>query len=72
MSTQTAPPRPKPGSPIPLPANFPVEWENPDDAKRMWTIDRIHSGEVVPILAACRRKPVEQWRDWLSRQRQIE
>ena len=23
-------------------------------------------------LAACRRKPVEQWRDWLSRQRQIE
>ncbi|RLT32461.1 MAG: hypothetical protein DWI57_18360 [Chloroflexi bacterium] len=24
------------------------------------------------VLAACRRKPVEQWRDWLSRQRQIE
>ena len=27
---------------------------------------------LVDQLAACRRKPVEQWRDWLSRQRQIE
>ena len=27
---------------------------------------------TVQFLAACRRKPVEQWRDWLSRQRQIE
>ena len=42
----------------------------------------ITNGEPTPLwplieklcaaLAACRRKPVEQWRDWLSRQRQIE
>ncbi len=50
MSTQNASARPKPGSPIPLPPDFPVTWENPQDAKRMWNFDRVHSGEVVPTL----------------------
>lgn len=44
------PSKPIPGAPIPVPADFPVVWQNPDDAKRLWTFDRVHSGEVVPTL----------------------
>lgn len=50
MSPKDANARPKPGSPIPLPANFPVMWETPQDAKRMWTFDPVHSGEVIHTL----------------------
>ncbi|MCL4833352.1 MAG: hypothetical protein KJZ86_12985 [Caldilineaceae bacterium] len=50
MSSQDSSARPKPGSRIPLPANFPVVWENPADAKHMWTLDRVHGGEVVSAL----------------------
>ncbi len=37
--------------PIPLPPDFPVEWDNPEDAKRFWTRDRMHTPFPMPLLA---------------------
>lgn len=52
MSRKDDTPHPRPGSPIPTPANFPVVWENPEDARLLWTFDPVHSGEVIPTLMA--------------------
>ena len=38
--------------PITLPSDFPVEWDNPEDAGRFWTRDRMHQPFPVPVLAA--------------------
>jgi pyruvate,water dikinase len=35
---------------IPIPSDFPVSWEKPDDAKFFWTIDRMHLPEPVTRL----------------------
>jgi rifampicin phosphotransferase len=35
---------------IPVPPSFPVRWERPDDAKRFWTLDRMHWPEPVTPL----------------------
>ncbi|MBT4072143.1 MAG: hypothetical protein HOE75_00425 [Chloroflexi bacterium] len=36
---------------IPLPNDFPVEWDAPEDANRYWTRDRMHQPFAMPILA---------------------
>ncbi|MDP6821782.1 MAG: hypothetical protein QF554_00625 [Dehalococcoidia bacterium] len=36
---------------ITLPADFPVEWNSPEDADRFWTRDRMHQPFPVPVLA---------------------
>jgi phosphohistidine swiveling domain-containing protein len=52
---------PTAGRPIPAPADFPVSWENPDDAKLTWKMES-HANVNVPmapliysVLAACVR-----------------
>ena len=40
-----------PASYIPTPANFPVEWANPDDALLFWTRERMHFSEPVTPLS---------------------
>jgi pyruvate,water dikinase len=35
---------------IPAPSNFPVAWDRPDDARRYWTLDRMHwPAPVTPL-----------------------
>lgn len=36
---------------IPLPPDFPVEWDDPADAARFWSRDRMHNPFPSPILA---------------------
>ncbi len=38
-----------PGQPIPIPADFPVSWENPDDAKLTWQLDSHMTGALAPL-----------------------
>lgn len=45
------PPQPAPGKPIPLPSDFPVEWEDPADARMHWTFDPMHFPDPVLPLA---------------------
>ena len=37
---------------ITLPSDFPVEWDDPEDAKRFWTRDRMHQPFPVPLLSS--------------------
>jgi len=37
-------------TPIPTPADFPVEWEAPEDAYLLWTRDRTHWPEQITPL----------------------
>ncbi|MCI0396370.1 MAG: hypothetical protein L0332_24615 [Chloroflexi bacterium] len=41
-----------PGQPIPTPADFPVQWSDPKQARLLWTLDKIHFAEPVPPLVA--------------------
>ena len=45
MST-TSTPAPKPGQPIPTPPDFPVTWDNPQDARLTWSS---FPGTITPI-----------------------
>lgn len=42
----------KPGQPIPVPDNFPVDWENPGDAKRAWKTDSHATGPLAPLSSS--------------------
>ena len=35
------------GHRLPVPANFPVKWERPDEASYLWTFDRLHVPEPI-------------------------
>ena len=49
-TTDTAPPAPQP---IPLPPDFPVAWERPEDQMRLLTIDQMHfPGQQKPLTAS--------------------
>ena len=39
-----------PGQPVPIPADFPVTWESPEDAKRLWRLDPLHYPNPLPLL----------------------
>ena len=42
-----------PPSPIPLPPEFPISWERPEQEQMFWTNDRMHFPEpVTPMMAA--------------------
>jgi pyruvate,water dikinase len=42
-----------PGQPIPTPANFPLRWENPQQARQLWLLDKQHfAGQMPPLLAS--------------------
>ncbi len=47
------------GQPIPAPADFPVSWANPNDAKLTWQLDSHATEPVAPLsfsfIAACQR-----------------
>jgi phosphohistidine swiveling domain-containing protein len=52
------PDRLMPGQPMPIPSDFPVQWEQPAQARRLWVLDRQHFGRPLSPLAAdvcCRR-----------------
>lgn len=36
--------------PIPIPLDFPVAWEHPDEARLFWTRDRMHGPHQVPPI----------------------
>lgn len=38
-----------PGQAIPLPANFPVSWKNPEDAKFLWSLDSHAPDPLAPL-----------------------
>jgi len=38
-------------SPIPVPEDFPVVWEHPDDARLFWFATRMHHAEPIPPLS---------------------
>ena len=40
---------PAPGQPIPVPDDFPLSWENPDDAKLTWMRDTHVSEPIAPL-----------------------
>src|SRR5262245_35971461 len=42
---------PPAATPLPAPLNFPVTWEQPDDAKRFWTFQRMHCPEPITPMA---------------------
>jgi len=40
-------------SPFPPPADFPIIWQNPDDAHLCWTLDRVHWPDpMAPLVFA--------------------
>lgn len=39
-----------PPSPIPTPADFPIDWQKPEDEELFWQQDRMHFPEPVPPL----------------------
>jgi phosphohistidine swiveling domain-containing protein len=41
---------PTPGQAIPIPGDFPVAWENPQDARQLWQLDPIHFPNPLPLL----------------------
>jgi phosphohistidine swiveling domain-containing protein len=42
--------QPAPGQTLPVPADFPVSWDDPADAKRLWRLDPIHYPRPLPVL----------------------
>ncbi len=43
--------------PITPPENFPVTWENPEDARLLWTLDRLHTPEPnMPMTTSARAR----------------
>lgn len=40
----------RPGQPIPAPADFPVTWQNPGEARRLWRLDPLHYPRPLPLL----------------------
>jgi len=38
-------------TPLPAPSNFPVTWEQPDDAQLFWILQRMHSPEPITPMA---------------------
>lgn len=42
--------QPASGQTIPVPADFPVSWDDPADAKRLWQLDPIHYPKPLPLL----------------------
>ncbi|MGC8487867.1 MAG: PEP-utilizing enzyme [Clostridia bacterium] len=46
-------PESKPGTPIPVPDNFPVTWEHPDDVRLHWERDTEHmAGPSSPLMGS--------------------
>jgi phosphohistidine swiveling domain-containing protein len=43
---------PAPGEQIPVPPDFPIVWENPDDEQLFWTQDAMHFPDPVTMLEA--------------------
>ncbi len=43
----TAEPTPKP---LPIPTDFPVTWEHPDDANEFWQVERMHWPDPITPL----------------------
>lgn len=41
---------PAPGTAIPVSADFPVSWEDPEDARKLWRLDPIHYPSPIPAL----------------------
>jgi phosphohistidine swiveling domain-containing protein len=42
-----------PGQPIPTPANFPLRWDNLQQARQLWILDNQHfAGQMPPLLAS--------------------
>src|SRR3954453_13081944 len=41
---------PVPGQPIPVPSDFPIVWENPDDEQLFWMHDAMHFPDPVTML----------------------
>jgi pyruvate,water dikinase len=35
---------------LPIPDGFPVAWENPEDERAFWTIDRLHWPDPLPVV----------------------
>jgi phosphohistidine swiveling domain-containing protein len=42
--------QPAPGQSIPIPADFPVSWDDPVDARKLWRLDPIHYPNPLPVL----------------------
>ena len=42
--------QPSPGQSIPIPTGFPVSWDDPVDARRLWRLDPIHYPNPLPVL----------------------
>jgi pyruvate,water dikinase len=51
MSSST-PTTPTAGQPIPTPADFPVSWEHPEDAKLAWGLDNHVSEPMAPLTCS--------------------
>jgi hypothetical protein len=47
--SKTSPPAPAAGQPIPTPADFPVAWENPGDAKITWMVNTRPIAPMAPL-----------------------
>ena len=43
---------PKPGQPIPTPPDFPVTWDNPQDARLTWSLFPAYKTPVPPLIHA--------------------
>lgn len=53
ITQTTHPPQPAPGQPIPIPPDFPVKWANPNQARMLWELDRMHFPDpVLPFVAS--------------------
>jgi phosphohistidine swiveling domain-containing protein len=50
MATNSRQTQPAPGQTIPVPAGFPVGWDDPADAKLLWRLDPLHFPEPLPVL----------------------
>ncbi len=48
----TQPPQPTPGQLISAPPDFPLKWVNPQQARQLWILDRMHFPDPVPPLVA--------------------
>jgi phosphohistidine swiveling domain-containing protein len=43
---------PKPGQPIPTPPDFPVIWDDPKDAKLIWSLFPLNNAPIPPLIHA--------------------
>lgn len=50
MTTSIDQAQPTPGQAIPIPDGFPVNWQDPLDAKRLWRLDPMHFPNPLPVL----------------------